>query len=237
MPVSLKTPLKLYKKVEMRALGQKTSSPSESYHLVKKELEKHPEDAVLQRRMGNLLKNGGRLDLAFPYYLEAVRLNPQEAEALYEIVVILIKQRHYQEAVPYLKRLAPALRESPMDDQLRRGIFSSMLEQAQIIEEKTGEKVEIFPSATPEELKKRNEPVIVDLINLDLSQPDDFDVAYHMFRGEKLPQMPVRPNLMLEDQNDTEETRPAPVVKGKKIGRNEPCPCGSGKKYKKCCGR
>ncbi|HIE35690.1 MAG TPA: preprotein translocase subunit SecA, partial [Candidatus Omnitrophica bacterium] len=24
---------------------------------------------------------------------------------------------------------------------------------------------------------------------------------------------------------------------GKKIGRNEPCPCGSGKKYKKCCGR
>lgn len=28
-----------------------------------------------------------------------------------------------------------------------------------------------------------------------------------------------------------------PLVKGKKIGRNEPCPCGSGKKYKKCCGK
>ena len=24
---------------------------------------------------------------------------------------------------------------------------------------------------------------------------------------------------------------------GAKIGRNDPCPCGSGKKYKKCCGR
>ena len=24
---------------------------------------------------------------------------------------------------------------------------------------------------------------------------------------------------------------------GRKIGRNDPCPCGSGKKYKKCCGR
>jgi preprotein translocase subunit SecA len=23
----------------------------------------------------------------------------------------------------------------------------------------------------------------------------------------------------------------------KKIGRNQPCPCGSGKKYKKCCGK
>ena len=27
-----------------------------------------------------------------------------------------------------------------------------------------------------------------------------------------------------------------PVKKGEKIGRNDPCPCGSGKKYKKCCG-
>ncbi|MCP5113356.1 MAG: preprotein translocase subunit SecA, partial [bacterium] len=26
------------------------------------------------------------------------------------------------------------------------------------------------------------------------------------------------------------------VVKGKKVGRNDPCPCGSGKKYKRCCG-
>ena len=30
--------------------------------------------------------------------------------------------------------------------------------------------------------------------------------------------------------------KPAPVRAGKKIGRNDPCPCGSGKKYKKCCG-
>ncbi len=28
-----------------------------------------------------------------------------------------------------------------------------------------------------------------------------------------------------------------PVRKGAKIGRNDPCPCGSGKKYKQCCGR
>jgi preprotein translocase subunit SecA len=28
-----------------------------------------------------------------------------------------------------------------------------------------------------------------------------------------------------------------PVVKEKKVGRNDPCPCGSGKKYKKCCGK
>ena len=29
---------------------------------------------------------------------------------------------------------------------------------------------------------------------------------------------------------------PEPKESEKKVGRNDPCPCGSGKKYKKCCG-
>ena len=34
-----------------------------------------------------------------------------------------------------------------------------------------------------------------------------------------------------------EQKKSGTVVKVPKIGRNEPCPCGSGKKYKHCCGR
>lgn len=37
--------------------------------------------------------------------------------------------------------------------------------------------------------------------------------------------------------NQGEEAEKKPIRVGKKIGRNEPCPCGSGKKYKNCCGR
>ncbi len=38
--------------------------------------------------------------------------------------------------------------------------------------------------------------------------------------------------------SETPQFRPAPTFKraAPKTGRNEPCPCGSGKKYKKCCG-
>src|ERR1700687_1889934 len=32
-------------------------------------------------------------------------------------------------------------------------------------------------------------------------------------------------------------SRPAPLPRRSKVGRNDPCPCGSGKKYKRCCGR
>ena len=34
-----------------------------------------------------------------------------------------------------------------------------------------------------------------------------------------------------------EQKESGTIRKGKKVGRNDPCPCGSGKKYKKCCGR
>ncbi len=36
---------------------------------------------------------------------------------------------------------------------------------------------------------------------------------------------------------DGTDTANKTVRKGKKVGRNDPCPCGSGKKYKKCCGK
>jgi preprotein translocase subunit SecA len=42
-------------------------------------------------------------------------------------------------------------------------------------------------------------------------------------------------NLQL--QSAAQNEAPKPVRAGAKIGRNDPCPCGSGKKYKKCCGR
>ena len=31
------------------------------------------------------------------------------------------------------------------------------------------------------------------------------------------------------------EVKKSPIKKDKKVGPNDPCPCGSGKKYKKCC--
>lgn len=34
-----------------------------------------------------------------------------------------------------------------------------------------------------------------------------------------------------------EQKKSGTIIKPKKVGRNDPCPCGSGKKYKKCCGR
>ena len=47
------------------------------------------------------------------------------------------------------------------------------------------------------------------------------------------------PIFLVEDRAEGEEEDEAaesPSV-AVKVGRNDPCPCGSGKKYKKCCGQ
>lgn len=61
------------------------------------------------------------------------------------------------------------------------------------------------------------------------------DVIYYLFRIEVVaPQVPEPPKN-LSYSGGEEALAPQPV-KSTKVGRNDPCPCGSGKKYKKCCG-
>ena len=50
--------------------------------------------------------------------------------------------------------------------------------------------------------------------------------------------MPKITNLQASGGSNEDTPKRQPVVnKEKKVGRNDPCPCGSGKKYKNCCGR
>jgi preprotein translocase subunit SecA len=41
----------------------------------------------------------------------------------------------------------------------------------------------------------------------------------------------------IQDGETREAPKQKPIINADKIGRNDPCPCGSGKKYKKCCGK
>ena len=52
--------------------------------------------------------------------------------------------------------------------------------------------------------------------------------------------LPQWDSLLTEERRKElyrEQKKSGTIVKEKKIGRNDPCPCGSGKKYKQCCGK
>ena len=54
---------------------------------------------------------------------------------------------------------------------------------------------------------------------------------------EELDQQARQETEFVLSRGSGEGAKQKPVVSGQKVGRNEPCPCGSGKKYKKCCGK
>lgn len=59
-------------------------------------------------------------------------------------------------------------------------------------------------------------------------------------KADWLYELPQWENIFTEEKRKElykEQKNSGTIRKEKKIGRNDPCPCGSGKKYKKCCGR
>ena len=60
------------------------------------------------------------------------------------------------------------------------------------------------------------------------------------YKADHLYSLPQWSNVFDEDELTKlykEQKKSTTIVHdGPKIGRNDPCPCGSGKKYKKCCG-
>ncbi len=68
---------------------------------------------------------------------------------------------------------------------------------------------------------------------LDTIQHDVVHTVYHVGIVKKEAPQPAP----VAAQVGTGSKKQRPKISGKKVGRNDPCPCGSGKKYKHCCGR
>jgi len=93
---------------------------------------------------------------------------------------------------------------------------------------------------------KQSEWLGLEILSTNLGGPDDYTgtvefLARYKARGTKIDHREV---ATFRKHNgawlfvDGEEVAGPPVVReGPRVGRNDPCPCGSGKKYKKCCGK
>ena len=68
-------------------------------------------------------------------------------------------------------------------------------------------------------------------------QKIDHDVTIFLLKAEiqkTVERKPVTRNVQTNDDKSDSVKKPK---KSKKVGRNDPCPCGSGRKYKQCCGK
>jgi hypothetical protein len=89
---------------------------------------------------------------------------------------------------------------------------------------------------TPNPIEEMEKDTVVSL-DLDLEK-----LYYNMVaaKAEWLYELPQWDHILTTERRKElykEQKSSMTVVKPPKIGRNDPCPCGSGKKYKHCCGR
>jgi len=86
----------------------------------------------------------------------------------------------------------------------------------------------------------------LDLENVDDNTEIKLDIDYEKLfynmldaKAEWLYKMPEWKKILEDDKmrQITRDYREANMAHAQHIGRNDPCPCGSGKKYKNCCGK
>jgi preprotein translocase subunit SecA len=63
------------------------------------------------------------------------------------------------------------------------------------------------------------------------------DITLYLLKAEIRQNLEVKQVKGKENSGSEKSSKPKTIKNGKKIGRNDPCPCGSGKKYKQCCGK
>lgn len=172
------------------------------------------------------------------------------------------KQWHYGRGLAGSILSQIALRRPETHDDVV-SIFHALLPSLEEIPRLTDEDYDDMWSAIVIELAHMQDQTsreqILALFDADMIDPMFIDRAYYLrVMNAKNPQRWVnKPYDLLKDYEEAYEAdqrqqkrirterrtqeqqpvRPARVTSGRKIGRNEPCPCGSGKKYKKCHGR
>lgn len=104
-------------------------------------------------------------------------------------------------------------------DELRNGIYLRAYAQHDPVVEYRNEAYDMFNAMT--------ESICEETTRLMLT--------FQIKRQEDVERKPTA-NITAENVGSGEKPKPKVIAKSDKIGRNDPCPCGSGKKYKKCCG-
>ena len=92
----------------------------------------------------------------------------------------------------------------------------------------------LFKQNKYEELKVEIQKQLPLSIEYNIETKNIIRHVVELFKDMNEEELALRYGQIERKQNDFGKKKPTKVIK---VGRNDPCPCGSGKKYKKCCGK
>jgi len=112
-------------------------------------------------------------------------------------------------------------------DHLKEGIGLRGYGQKNPLDEYKKEGFEMFLAM----VDRVKEQTVNTLFRIQLAREDDVEALEREQREQRRKQA-----MQLRHGGEPEQARQPQVRDGEKVGRNAPCPCGSGRKYKRCCG-
>ncbi len=120
-------------------------------------------------------------------------------------------------------------------DHLRQGIHLRGYAQKNPKQEYKREAFELFSLM----LDTVRTEVTRQLMLVQIQTPQEVEVAVEQQEQPELKNVQYHQNIDQDEalEKANAETKVQPFVRGQKVGRNDPCPCGSGKKYKQCHGK
>lgn len=123
-------------------------------------------------------------------------------------------------------------------DHLRQGIHLRGYAQKNPKQEYKRESFELFTQM----LETLKQEVVSIICRVQVQERDVDALEEQRRRAEAAPRTYTHADAAaLNEEGESEPASPAavqtPFVRGDKVGRNDPCPCGSGKKYKQCHGQ
>ena len=218
---------------EMRLFdGTLVRSPVEGETHLKALIAANPEDYYLWNRLGNLYETAERNDLAVPAFTRSLELNPQDVESHYSVGYHLKEQRQAKQAQEHfllaLRHCRSAQRCKPqtLRDVVRAALEGWMETQIQL------KQTPSFPPFNPVAGGTGEMPMTL-LQTLNLTTDKGWDTLVDIYLTGTLPN--TRPSLL--GRMFGAGTGPSPRGTAMRVGRNDPCSCGSGKKFKHCCGK
>jgi len=160
-------------------------------------------------------------------------------ENLYETKMTQIdpEQRQEIERILYLQVLDPQWRDHLYEmDVLKTGIGLRGYNQKDPLTEYKQESYKLFTDLVTR--IKLEAVKVLQLVQFDFESPEEEEAAVEQIREELESSVTdTTLNQSYEEGVITEDLSLKPISGTKKPKRNDPCPCGSGKKYKNCCGK
>ncbi len=237
--------------------GTPVRKPSEAIRYLRDRAEENPDSGEWWRRLGNMCEKFGEPEQAEEAWRKAVEVDETEVEAAFSLARFLWAPRD-PDGPMYALEAIQRLPEAELDDETRRALAEELTDMLHAIS------VFARPPLAMMAARARQGPgdrMILDVGQVDLRRIERWDRLADLLAENAFQSLRFTAEMSDEEQPtaleafinyeptvpaDSSRARepsgfspaPEPIRREKKkVGRNDPCPCGSGRKYKHCCGR